>query len=517
MKTSPPLIYRMASALSPSPKRGVEQAHRSIVNRLRRYSAASIVEHALTILHNPPAQKLDELQMMPWLTLLLVKWALQDNGVHLRVGPPIPAKDFNRLRQELWDLQDPGEERRPGNIWLMLRAIMNVQLQFQRAESWSFLRWPALYSRLQATTNNRRQFREVMGLEPSSFIDLTYAMYAAVLSGKIALPPDWLQRLRPHYGADVEQMYDLFVRDLAGLRKELRTDAAQKLAGRQELFEFPYLRRFPFLRQRDGQLMCWHPLVFARGMEDAIHLRLSALGKDYVDEFSRVFEQYVTELASSSNLPVLDEAAYKKQLGSHYPSVEAIIDGGDCNILVEAKMSLFADDVLIQDSETVIFQKTKRIRDGIKQGWKVGAVLRDPKSGLDPKYRVAEDFLLVVTSRELLIGGGEALQRLYPPGEFDYPHAEAKQHLPLSQVFILSVEEFERTMGSVAAGDVRLNDLLREAAKANGHGSTARMFFSDFLRAHTKRWRQPALMEQARREAHARIVGAFTGEGQKGA
>lgn len=144
-------------------------------------------------------------------------------------------------------------------------------------------------------------------------------------------------------------------------------------------------------------------------------------------------------------------------------------------------------------------------------------MLRDPKSGPDPKYRVAEDYLLVVTSRELLIGSGEALQRLYAPGEFDYPDAEAKQRLPLSHVFILSVEEFERTMGSVAAGDVRLNDLLREAAKANGHGSTARMFFSDFLRAHTKRWRQPALMEQARREAHARIVGAFTGEGQKGA
>lgn len=505
-----PLIYRMAARVAPLPKRGIEEVHKSIVNRLRRYSATSIADLALQMLWNPPIGEAEELRSAPWLTLLLVKWAMQDNLVSLRVGASIPSAEFDRLRQELWELQGPSHGEKP-NVWLMLRYLVHVQVEFQRRESWGFLRWPALYARLHPGSTNRQQFRQVMGLEPDAFIDLAYALYAAVLARKMPLGPDYLSTFRPMHGAAVNRMYDLFVRDLPRLRQDLQAEDAQRIRGKQELFEFPYLRRFPFLRLRDGRLHCWHSLVFARGLEDAVHLRLASLGKDYVDEFSRVYERYVTELAAGCGLPVLDEAAYKAQVGSHARAVEAIFEGEDCNILVEAKMSLFHDDVLLQDDETAIYQKTKRVRDAIKQGWKVGELIRDPASGFGARFQKSQDFLLVVTSRELNLGSGERLQRLYAPGVFDYPEAGVQQRLPLSNVFILSVEDFERTMGCVAAGEINLSAVLKDAVIANQRGDTARMFFSDFIGKYTKRWTLPAVMQDSRQAAEARIVAALGG------
>ena len=181
-----PLTYRMAASVAPLPKRGIEVVHRSILNRLRKYSATSIAELALQILWNPPTGEAEEVRSAPWLTLLLVKWALQDNLVNLRVGPAIPSAEFDRLRQELWDLQGPSHGEKP-NVWAMLRYLVHVQVEFQRSESWGFLRWPALYARLDPGSVNRRQFREGMGLEPEAFLDLAYGLYAAVLNRQMPL------------------------------------------------------------------------------------------------------------------------------------------------------------------------------------------------------------------------------------------------------------------------------------------------------------------------------------------
>ncbi|MGJ7487722.1 GapS1 family protein [Variovorax sp. LT2P21] len=508
----PPLVYRLAAAVAPLPKRGIEEAHRSIINRLRRYSATSIVDLALHMMWNPPKPEIEELRSAPWLTLLLVKWALQDNRVSLRVGPPIPQGELDRLRQQLWELQGTGVGAKENtNVWLMLRSILHVQIEFQRPETWGFLRWPALYARLDRGSTSRRQFREVMGMEPDVFIDLAYALYAAVLDGKMPLGSDWLSPWRPAYGAAVDRMYELFVRDLLGLRAELQGDAAQRIRGKQELYEFPYLRRFPFLRLRDGTLHCWHPLVFARGLDDAVHLRLSQLGKEYIDSFSLVFERYVTELAIGCGMAALDEAAYKESMGANAPSVEVILEGEGCNIFVEAKMSLFADDVVLQDNQTAIFNKTKRVREGIKQGWRVGGQVRDAANGFGSRFAAEQDFLLLVTSRDLVIGGGNALQRLYEPGAFDYPDEHAKQRLPLSNIFILSIDDFENTMGCVAAGEVNLSVLLKESAVANQNGQSARMLFSDFLGKYTTRWSQSLVLREAREAAEARVFAALGG------
>ena len=123
---------------------------------------------------------------------------------------------------------------------------------------------------------------------------------------------------------------------------------------------------------------------------------------------------------------------------------------------------------------------------------------------------------MVVTSRELNLGNGERLRQLYAPGQLNYPDADAEQRLPLSNVFILSIADFERTMGCVAAGEINLSAVLKDAVAANQGGGTARLFFSDFIGKYTKRWTIPTVMQDAQRAAEERIKTAMGGGGVLG-
>lgn len=488
-----------------------DQAYRKIRNILRKFSANSIVEQALVSLWTAKASVLAQLESMPWLTLLLVKWALEDKLVQPTVGPKISAEQLESLRQTLWNIRGIGEDpgRKP-NAYLMFRSLMYVQVEFQRKETLSFMRWPALYARLPYTHRSRQQFRAAIGMEPDTFITLTYSLYAAVLTRGVPFQSTWLAPWRPAYGKAVDQVMELFTADMAGLRKWLSAkNAGGKNRGRHELYEFPYLKRMPLLRIKEGLVHCWHPLVFARGVEEAVHLRLAEQFEDeYTYSFSKVFENYVTELANDSGLPSLVELEYKKLVGGDAKAVEVIIDADDCNVLVEAKMSLFADDVLIQDSEMTIFNKTKRVRDAIDQGWRVGKIIRE-QAALGARFQKSQDFLLVVTSRELLLGSGDMLAKLFPAGRFGYPDDEAATRLPLLNVFILSIEDYEHLMGCVRAGEVNLAQLLKQAAQANERGDTARMFFSDFLRPYTKAWTRPKVIDAAMDASEARMLEVF--------
>lgn len=215
------------------------------------------------------------------------------------------------------------------------------------------------------------------------------------------------------------------------------------------------------------------------------------------------------ELTQAMSPEMIDEDAYRQILGGDARVVEAAIPCGGCNVFIEAKMSLFADDVLLTDNETQAYQKTKRLRDGIKQAWDVGRALRANPAPIPSFAGAAHDFLLLVTSRELFVGGGELLLRLYKAGEFDYPDMASKHNLPLSNVFVLSIESFERLSCAVAAGEVALPALMREAATKNRDPATSAILFDAFVDKYVSRMRLPDLIESARRASEARLATAF--------
>lgn len=497
--------------MTPNGGYGYPEHFQEVFNTLRRYNSASVADVALMALWQKWPSKLEEVQQAPWLTLLLVKWAIREAPT-IRVGPSIPIEVFDRLRQKLWDLGGiEHEQRPPANVFLMLRMLISTQIEFQRKTGWGFLRWPALISRTEDNHRLRRMFVEVLGMQPETFMDMAFILYAAAVQESFPIARNYFDNLRSGYGDAMDRMLSLLGRDLPSLRLALRENGKPKVRGRQELYEFPYLKRFPLVRLRDGRIHCWHPLVLARGVEEAIHLRLSELGAQYTEPFSKLFERYVVELAASFGSMLISEEEYWAVMGGDAAAVEAIVPLGECNVFIEAKMSVFGDDVLLTDDDETIYRKTRNVRDGIRKAWTVSKTLRERPDAFSVCTTANTDYLIIVTSRELYLGTGEKLRSHYPNGNLDCADPRVLDYLPLERVFIACIEDFERLMGSIDAGEVSLQRALEGAVLANRDPETSRLFLSDHLNGQVARWHLPALISNARRDSTSRIGTAMGG------
>lgn len=463
----------MTQSVAPVRRPGIEKVYGEVINVVRRHGAHAVVKVALSELWKTHSNRLEMVRSVPWLHLLLVKWALQDTRVPLAFPPqfqPYTTHHHHALVQKLWDISQHDREtyEAAGGLRRMMRRIMHVQFDFQRPPSWSFLRWPAMIARLPKNHRARDLFVQAMGMQPERYAELAVAVFSFLLDQERYLERNVLAPLAPQYGTDLNTFLQLFARNLGELRDELQAEAAKRTRGMAELNEFPYLQRFPLLQLEDGRFQLWHPVVFKRGLENAVHLRLNALGQAYTDTYSKVFEAYVTELAMNACPQGITEDAYRAQCGQLGNVVEVAIPLGSCNVFIEAKLSQFHDDVILEDDPQRLRDKIKRVRKAIEQGLQVAHSVQQPQSPLHTRFAGAEkDFLLVITSRDLLLVTGESTQRLMPQIPLVKSNTPGAERIPLNQIFMLDITDYERIMCAVAEGKVDLAELLQRAAIAN--------------------------------------------------
>src|SRR5699024_9160377 len=152
--------------------------------------------------------------------------------------------------------------------------------------------------------------------------------------------------------------------------------------------------------------------IFFHGLEEAVHTRLSESGQVYTDSFSKVFEDYVIELIRDSGVYAIKDQEFKRIGNASMPAVDALIPSAEGNVLIESKMSLFSDVGLLSDKPRLVKSKLKRIREAIVQGWRVGDLIRSDEIDLDDAKLADNDYLIIVTSRQLLLGNGRHLQKM---------------------------------------------------------------------------------------------------------
>jgi len=312
-------------------------AYKALRNRFRPYRIESVLKVALQQLNQDWPSRLEELKQIPWQQLLLVKWVCQEGGITKDIGRELAPDEYHELRQRLHDFPEQIDlgvrDTLPGRLFM--RQLLHQQIGFQRQFSKGFVREGALLAAQPANSLLRRLFEEKTGLLVEEFLDLSLATYVAILSGKKTLDVGWFSPLANSYS---QAAIDAYVRaiscDCMGLRRFFcalpETAEKQKLAS--EYFEFPVIKRYPFLRT-GRTLECWHPMVFFRGMEGFVHTVLSEAGNDYMNRFSKLFEDHV--IAELKKLPVyvLDEQEMTKYLTPGAKVPDGLMAFPECNVL----------------------------------------------------------------------------------------------------------------------------------------------------------------------------------------
>ncbi|MEO6280017.1 hypothetical protein [Roseateles sp.] len=321
----------------------------------------------------------EELRRHPWLTLLLVKLVLEDERIPINRGDDCPDSVFLYCLGVLYHAQGSHERKDTsfGAVFRMLRSMIQPQIMFQMGPTSTFLRWPALIDRLGRDHPCRRHFVERFGVEPRTFMLVTYAAHVPVLNQEQFFSLPDFDPLRKGLGDQVDRVLGEFTRTMEGLRKELCAQRAQRLANgdktrpHHEINEVPWLVNFPLLQTSTDTLKDWHACVFTRGMDEGVHRRMSEQGGAYTQHFGIVFEKYVVEQIEHAKITYLSERAYWAQVGGDKNAMEAIITDGTTNVLVEAKFTLHSDVVTTHLAGGVVWRALKNVHKAMDKAWKV--------------------------------------------------------------------------------------------------------------------------------------------------
>ncbi|TXT21546.1 MAG: hypothetical protein FD134_2673 [Gallionellaceae bacterium] len=458
-------------------------AYKEWRNRARKYRPQTVVRIAMQFLGEPTASKFEDLQRAPWQVLLLVKWICQDKLANDLSGEDIPQAAFNDLRQKLWELPERVNlgirDTLPGQLFF--RQLIHPQIGFQRHLSRGFVREAALLAQQSEKHPLRSLFEAKVGISVLDFLDISTATYAAILDGKRKLDIGWFFPLRNVYG---DSAIDAFISCISRTYPQAvefcralpRADT--KVAS--EFYEFPVFSRYPFLRT-GNMLECWHPAVFYRGIEGLVHSILSEEGKNYIDCFSKLFEVHVVTEAQKLGVPFLDEAALRTLVPSEIKVPDGLLSFPNCNIFIESKAGLFDESVMTVGHSEIFANKTKALRTAIKQGMSASAGLRSEKRAPSQVLDANRDYLLIVTNKELSAGRGTALLSMYPPDTFNNHTSELTQFLPLSNIYVLSIEDFERLISGVSSTEFSMPSFLDNSVEADKNADSAVHFFEQHL------------------------------------
>ena len=95
--------------------------------------------------------------------------------------------------------------------------------------------------------------------------------------------------------------------------------------------------------------------------------------------------------------------------------------------------------------------------------------------------RAEGNYLLIVTNRELSTGEGTSLASMYPEGTMNPENPDALALLPLENIFVVSISDFERLAHAVRNEHLDLVEFLDLCVAANKDGQTSRLYIGHHL------------------------------------
>ncbi len=496
-----------------------------IRNRLRRYSLISIISVGLNHLTQQHENKEEALRAMPWLAALVMKLAIEDEMISMHNGDLCPSAEFDACCNAIWNAKR-GLDESVQVALLVVRASMHAQFIFQRSETFGFMRWAALISRLDASHPCRSLFERVFGKTPDDFMMAAILLISQFKKETPQQPIDLrdYSALPEGLTKPLYQLVELLSKDLSELRVQLQGELRSRLVSNHparqesERHEFPWLAKYPLLKLDQTRVLAWNPTIFFHGLEESVHIRLSEFGQRYTDSFSQVFEDYVIELIQESGTHAITDQEFKRLGNKSMSAVDALIPHAEGNVFIECKMSLFADAVLLNDSPHIVSEKLRRIRKAIVQGWKVGDLLRSDEIELNDAKSADNDYLIVVTSRQLLFGNGLHLKQMVDEQFFDdilsksnfiSPYKEQLSRMPPQNITILSIEEFEHLVGAVKSKKVTYLSFVQQLAKNASNPKTSTMVADQEIRKYVDKWYIPNLLTNSRDRVVAQLNAVF--------
>lgn len=457
--------------------------YKQIRNRFRKYDSVELISACIDYLYTPTKDQLQELQKLPWLVLLFVKWILIDDQFDKSGKKPLSRQEFYKLLHMVSDLG--AVARLPSQFdhhTLFFRSMAYQQFLYQRGFSIShFARQKLLFSELPNNSLISSTFKKLTGVDIDTFLDLSLvALLWFVLDRHSTISLKWFSNVMPPYSASE---VDCFLKSVSLPLLEVRKVLCgrdSRMRSAQEYYEQTPFLEFPLI-QAAQQFLCVYPNVLFRCLEHFVYNRLKAWdAQQFMAKFGPMFEAYVENTIRYSGLPYISENDLKKEFCSGGNLVDFVIVDGDANIFVDAKAVEMSHQGKVSHLSEVIKDKTKAsVLKAIKQAHDVLRQLQYHQSNHPLLKQRSQNYLIVITFKELYLGNGRTFYEAVAKNAIDeiYGNYSGCPTIQPEDMYFLTVEDFDIFAELIATGSIGLREGIERAKCSDADPKTKKFDF----------------------------------------
>jgi hypothetical protein len=119
----------------------------------------------------------------------------------------------------------------------------------------------------------------------------------------------------------------------------------------------------------------------------------------------------------------------------------------------------------------------------IRQAYASAQRIASAESPKSAALRRSENYLLIITFRDMYLGNGRDYYESVAKGPIDKIIEEfgGVQRIPVEHIYFLSIEDLDLCVECLKSASLRLTDILRQAVRNDKQGDTKRFNFSQHL------------------------------------
>jgi len=244
--------------------------YKRIRNKFRKYNSIDVLNACIDYLYKPEKDRIDKLQKLPWLVILLIKWVIIDNNFSVKNKKPLDEKAFYELLQLMRDTG--GKARLPSQFehtTLFMRCMAYQQLMYQHEFSLSYLaRQMVFFGRLPENHYICSNFKSETGLTISIFLELVLVILTRFITNNTStLSANWFSSLRSYYTEDnISDFLKEISISLEDLRKTLIESEGNKRRSQEYYEQTPFLD-YPLIKD-ENIYISFMPVILYRSMEN---------------------------------------------------------------------------------------------------------------------------------------------------------------------------------------------------------------------------------------------------------
>ncbi len=453
--------------------------YKRIRNKFRKYNSVDVLNACINYLYKPEKDKIAELQKLPWLVLLLIKWVLIDAEFSTKHKKPLDEKSFIDLLQLMRDMGS--KARLPSqfeNTNLFMRCMANQQLMYQHEFSLSYLaRQVIFFGCLPDNHYINVTFKSETGMSIIVFLELVLVTLTRFITKNTStISSNWFGSLKSHYSDKcVNDYLSAISISLTELRKELLKSEGNKRRS-QEYWEQTPLLEYPLV-DNDGTFLSFLPVVLYRSMENYIYDKMRKVdAAKFMDKFGEIFERYIDNSIAYTGLKYIKEQDIVNLLGHKGNLIDFVILESDANIYIDAKATEMSYSGKVAHLSQVLKDKTKKsILKAIKQAHDVVNKISDNKSQLDKD----DNYLIVVTFKDMYLGNGITFYETVAKDKMDeiFNEYSGKKIIAPEDMYFISIEQFDILSELVQKNLITFKSAIETAKNADSKPETRKFDF----------------------------------------